>query len=303
MCEPHRSAFTSELRVGVAGLGRMGSAIAARLLERGFPLNVWNRTSARADALVARGAHRAASAAALAATSNLVITSLTDDVGLEQVYLGTNGLLEPAHEDCLFVDTSTVLPQTAIALASNVAARGGRFVDAPVLGTVTPARQGTLIAMVGGATPDVERARTVLDHIAKVVHHVGPVGAGMAMKLAVNIPLVTYWAAMADSFALIRARGLDEQQLISIISESPAALAQLTLKLPVLRGESTEVGFDIDGVVELCGAMEQLARAEEVRLATIDAARALYAAAAEAGWGARDVAAVARYSLPSRSGS
>ncbi len=297
------TAFRSELRVGVAGLGRMGSAIAARLLERGVPLNVWNRTSARADALVALGAHRAASAAALAATSNLVITSLTDDVGLEEVYLGKNGLLEPVHEGCLFVDTSTALPQTAIALASSVATRGGRFVDAPVLGTVTPARQGTLIAMVGGATADVERARTVLDHIAKIVHHVGPVGAGMAMKLAANIPLVTYWAAMADSFALIRARGLDERQLISIIADSPAALAQLTLKLPVLRGESTEVGFNIDSVVQLCGAMEKLARAEEVRLTTIDAARALYSAAAEAGWGARDVAAVARYSLLSGSRS
>jgi 3-hydroxyisobutyrate dehydrogenase len=303
MAEPRITAFESELRVGVAGLGRMGSAIAARLLERGVPLNVWNRTPARAAALVALGAHRASSAAALAASSNLVITSLTDDVGLEQVYLGKNGLLEAVHEGCLFVDTSTVLPQTAIALASNVATRGCRFVDAPVLGTVTPARQGTLIAMVGGAAPDVALARTILDHIAKTVHHVGPVGAGMAMKLAVNIPLVTYWAAMADSFALIRAHSLDEQQLISIISDSPAALAQLKLKLPVLRGESTEVGFDIDGVVQLCGAMQKLAAAREVRLATIDAARALYAAAAEAGWGGRDVAAVARYSLLSGSES
>jgi 3-hydroxyisobutyrate dehydrogenase len=290
----------SAIQVGLAGLGRMGCALAARLLECGVPVVVWNRTSGPECELVSRGATAAHSASALAEACHVVLTSLSDDAALDSVYLGSNGLLSHPANGQLFIDTSTVLPSTVRRIAKHVEQAGASFVDAPVLGTVAPARAGQLIIMVGGAESDVQRAREVLQNVARIVHHVGGIGAGAAMKAALNIPMMAYWAAMADSFKIARAYKLDPNQLAAIIADSPAALAQLRLKLPILLGHSEEVGFDIRGVLKLCEMMNRLNQTEQWSLPTIDAVHAICSEAATAGWGDRDIAALPRFCLTAR---
>jgi 3-hydroxyisobutyrate dehydrogenase len=285
----------SESRVGVAGLGRMGRALAARLLERGVPIAVWNRTPAPERELVNQGALVVDTPSALSISSTLVLTSLADDAALEAVYRGADGLLSGPPGGRLFVDTSTVLPATARHLAEHAKRAGAAFVDAPVLGTVAPARAGQLIVLVGGSDSNVLRARAVLNNIARVVHHVGDVGAGAAMKVALNIPMMAYWAALADSFAVARACKLDPKQLAAIISDSPAALAQLRLKMPILLGDSHEVGFDIDSVLKTCAMMTRLGQIENTPLPSVESSQTIFSAAARGGWGNRDVASVPRF--------
>jgi 3-hydroxyisobutyrate dehydrogenase len=283
--------------VGVAGLGRMGTAMASRLLERGVPVVVWNRNPASIEPLVSRGAARAGSPAELTSASQVVLTSLLDDAALDAVFSGPEGLLKGHLQGKLFIDTSTVSPSTVVRIAEMSAAGGAAFVDAPVLGTVTPAREGRLIVMAGGTAENVARARATLNHIAAVIHHVGEVGSGVAMKMAVNVPMTAYWAAMADSFALARACKLDAKQLVESIAKSPAALAQLQLKMPVLLGESTQVGYDIRGVLKDCEVIRRLAASKHLALPMLEGAFAAFTTAEAGGWGDRDVAAVPRFQL------
>src|SRR5262245_35235689 len=127
-------------RIGLVGLGRMGQAMAGRLLDAGFPLAAYNRTRAKAEGLVERGAAWASSPAELAERSDIVLTILTDERAVEQIYLGENGLLAAAASGKLFVEMSTIRVATIHMLRPHVEARGGHLVDAPVSGTVEPAR-------------------------------------------------------------------------------------------------------------------------------------------------------------------
>ena len=174
---------------------------------------------------------------------------------------------------------------------------GASFIDAPVLGTVAPARAGRLIVMAGGRPEHIAAARATLGHIAGAINHVGDVGSGAAMKLAINLPMAAYWAAMADSFALAQAAKLDVAQLVKIIADSPAALAQLESKLPVVLGHSAQVGYDIQGVLKDCDVIKRVAAANGLRLPMLDGMVTAFAAAVTGGWGGRDVAAVPRFQL------
>jgi 3-hydroxyisobutyrate dehydrogenase len=285
-------------RVGIAGLGRMGRALATRLLECRVALAVWNRTPGPERELVAKGALAVESPTALVQTCQIVVTSLANDQALEAVYSSQGGLLSGSAAGRLFIDTSTVLPATARRVAEHAKRVRAAFVDAPVLGTVAPARAGQLIVMVGGSEADVLKARAVLNNIARVVHHVGDVGSGAAMKVAVNIPVMAWWAALADSFKVAQACRLNPDQFAAIIGDSPAALAQLRLKMPILLGQSAEVGFDINGVLKLCDMMNQLAQTTGICLPSLEATREMFAAAAQGGWGERDVAALPRFRPP-----
>ncbi len=208
------------MRIGVAGLGRMGSAIARRLLEQGHEVTVWNRSPGKTAPLVAAGAKEAASAAELARGVEAVITILTDAAAIEAVYGGPAGLLagEPAGK--LFIEMSTVRPETEVALAQKVTAAGGIFVECPVGGTVGPALQGKLIGLAGGEPTAFARAKPILDHLCRRVDHVGPPGAGASMKLAINLPLTVYWQAMGEAYALCRHLGADPAWLVELFADT-----------------------------------------------------------------------------------
>jgi 3-hydroxyisobutyrate dehydrogenase len=282
-------------RIGIAGLGRMGQALAARLLEAGFSLAVYNRTRAKAEALLARGAAWAASPAKLSEQSDIVLTILTDERAVEQTYLGECGLLAAGVSGKLFVEMSTIRLSTIHVLCPQVEARGARLVDAPVSGTVEPARQGQLLALVGGAPADVERARPALATFSRRIVHLGPSGAGTLMKLALNMPMAIFWAGLAEAMAMGRQFGLDTAQMLDVYLDSPVALPALRLKAPLLLGAPHEVAFDVTGVRKDLLAMVATAQDAGVPTATGSAALALFAAATAAGYGERDLVFLVEY--------
>jgi 3-hydroxyisobutyrate dehydrogenase len=170
--------------------------------------------------LAAAGATVAASARELASFSDLVITMLTDAPAIDAAYHGAGGLLAGEVRGKLFVDMSTVRPEVERALAARVRARGAALIDCPVGGTVGPARDGKLFGFVGGDADDVARAKPVLDQLCRRVEHVGAVGAGASMKLAINLPLLVYYQALGEALSLCDSLKLDPARLVDIFADT-----------------------------------------------------------------------------------
>lgn len=211
------------MQIGVAGLGAMGANIAARLMEVGHQVTVWNRHPDKTKPLAAAGAKVANTPAELAGAVEAVLTSLADGAAIDAVYNGPNGLLLGDVKGKLFIEMSTVAPKVETDLAAKVRAKGAAFVECPVGGTTGPARQGKLLGLMGAEPTDAERARPIMDQLCRKVEHCGPVGAGSAMKLAINLPLMVAWQAYGEAFALARLVGLEPKRLMDLFVESSGA--------------------------------------------------------------------------------
>ncbi len=282
-------------QIGLIGLGRMGQAIGMRLLNAGFPLCVYNRTRAKADELLANGATWAASPAEVASRAAIVLTILTDDQAVEQVYCGENGLLSGDCESKLFAEMSTIRTATIQALEPRVRAKGAHLLDAPVSGTVEPARQGQLLTLVGGDAADLERARPAFATFSRRIVHMGPSGSGTTMKLALNMAMAIFWAGLSEAMAMGQQFGLTIEQMLDVYLDSPVALPALRAKAPLLLGEPHEVAFDVTGIRKDLLAMVSTAQSVGVPAATGSSALALFAAATAADYGDRDLVAIVEY--------
>ena len=211
------------MKIGVPGLGAMGAAIAARLIEAGHEVMVWNRTAAKAKPLTDAGAKLAGSPAELAKACEAVITILTDGAAIDEVYSGPSGLLSVDVKGKLFIEMSTVAPKVETDLAPKVRGKGAALVECPVGGSTAPARQGQLLGLMGAEKADAERARPLLEQLCRKVEHCGPVGAGAAMKLAINLPLMVAWQAYGEAFAIARDVGWEPRRLLDLFVESNGA--------------------------------------------------------------------------------
>jgi len=208
------------MKIGVCGTGKMGSAIAQRLIEVGHEVAVWNRNPARTKPLVDAGAKQLGTPAELAGSCEIVISMLLNDAASDAVYNGPNGLLTVKLNGKLLIDASTVLPETNVKVGAAVVAAGAGFVECPVGGTVGPARQGKLFGFAGGTPADVARAMPVLEQLCRRVEHVGAIGAGATMKLAVNLPLLVYWQALGEALAICKPLNLPAEKVIDILSDT-----------------------------------------------------------------------------------
>jgi 3-hydroxyisobutyrate dehydrogenase len=282
------------MRVGIMGYGRMGAAMGARFAAQGHQLIVWNRSAEPRAAALAAGAQVVETPAEVAQASDVVLSSLFDETAVRSVYLGTAGIASATLNGRLVIDTSTVPPRLAPALAHAVSSAGGRFVDAPVLGTVGPAREGRLIALLGGASSAVAEAAVILRSVARAVHPMGGAGAGYAAKLAINLLKGTYWAALGDCLCLAKRFGIDQNAILDVIESGPGALVELAGKMPVLRGAITGPAFDIDGGLKDLQVIVAAGGGGEAVPVASSALEAV-SRAVKGGWGKRDIAAVALY--------
>lgn len=288
------------MQIGVAGLGRMGAAIARRLMDVGHQVVVWNRTPDKARRLGDAGAEVAATPAELVAKAEMVITILTDAEAIESVFHGENGLLSAAPMGKLFVEMSTVQPATEIALAKAVVARGAAFIECPVGGTVGPALAGKLIGLAGGEKADVDRARPVLEQLCRRVDHVGPVGAGASMKLAINLPLAVFWQALGESYALCRHLGVDTQLLVELFADTsggPNVLkARGSAVARALAGQDpASATFDCDSMRKDLRTMVLEGKARGFSLPLAERTLAVLDQASSDGWGQRDCVEMPAY--------
>jgi 3-hydroxyisobutyrate dehydrogenase-like beta-hydroxyacid dehydrogenase len=216
----------------------MGRPMGMNLLKAGFPLTVWNRTTSRADELVAAGAQLAKSPREVAENCEFMLTIVSDPPALEEVLWGDNGAMRALRRDSIYMDSSTVSPELARKIAAACKERGVRFLDGPVTGGDWGAKKGELVFMVGGEADTFAAAEPVFRAMGKKWFHLGPNGAGQTIKLAMNLILALQVDALAEALALVSAAGLEGEKLIEVLQSSMARSGILDVKAPnLLKGE------------------------------------------------------------------
>jgi len=275
----------------------MGAAIAQRLLGMNHEVSVWNRTAEKTQPLAAAGAKVAATPRELAAASETLVTILTDAAAIDAAYYGKDGLLAADVSGKLFIEMSTVRPETERGLAGKIRAKGAAMIECPVGGTIGPAKDGKLFGFVGGEAADVARARPLLEQMCRRFEHVGPVGAGASMKLAINLPLLVFWQAFGEALALCSPLGLDAARLINIFADTSGGPNVLKNRGPALaaaiQGKSTgPVTVDVDAMRKDLRTMVEEGRSLGAELPVTSRALECYDQAAGAGLGKGDITGI-----------
>ncbi|MCY3980396.1 MAG: NAD(P)-dependent oxidoreductase [Alphaproteobacteria bacterium] len=272
------------------GLGRMGRAMAERLEDRGANLIVWNRKGLKAKGLRAR---RAATPSYLADQTDLILSVMADQAAIKAAYSGVDGLLTADLSGKTVVEFCTMSPDQSKELAAKVESSGGSFLECPVGGTIAPARKGALLGLAGGPVEALETARPVLNHLTRRLEHLGPVGAGAAMKLAINLPLMVYWAALGEALGLARAGGIDPTRALDILADSSGAIGAAKTRVPpiaetVVTGDPGAVNITMDASLKDMREMVALAEAHGIASDVVSAAKARAERASDGGWGGCD---------------
>ena len=283
--------------VSVVGTGRMGAAMVARLRGAGHPVTVFNRTRLRADDLAARtGATVADSPREAAGAADFVLVSLADDGSVLGAYGGPDGLVAGLRPAAVVLEASTVAPQTVKSLVAPVARTGATLLDAPVSGSVPVVQRGELTFMVGGDPDALDRARPVLAPLAAEVVHLGVAGTGAAMKLAVNAVVFGLNQALAEALVLAERAGVDRETAYRVFAASAVAAPYVRYKRDAFEHpDGTPVAFMLDLVAKDLALIGALAAGTGARMAQADTNRRIVREAVEAGYGARDISAVAEY--------
>jgi 3-hydroxyisobutyrate dehydrogenase len=288
------------MQIGIAGIGKMGAAIAQRLIEVGHTVTVWNRSADKRKPLAAAGAALAATPAELADKSEVVITILTDAAAIDAVYGGASGLLAGDVHGKLFIEMSTVRPQTELALAAKVRAKDAAIVECPVGGSTSPARQGKLIGLMGAESADAARARPILEQLCRRLEHCGPIGAGAVMKLTINMPLMIYWQALGEALALCRPLGLDPARIMDLLADTSGGPNVLKVRgagvAQMLKGgDAGPVTFDVDSAVKDLRTMVAEGTAHGVELPLTETTLGCYEETKRNVSGAAEVSSVSVY--------
>jgi len=214
-------------QVAFIGLGRMGHGMAGRYLDAGLSVAVWNRSKAKAEDLIARGAHWASSPAEAADGAEAVVTMVADDAASRAVWLGKEGAAGKMKAGSLAIECSTVSHQHALDMARELRGRGLTYIDCPVTGLPQAAAAGKLTLLVGADAADLDRARPYLAPIGDVVRHFGAVGTGTVFKLINNLMGAVQIASLAEGVAMAEQAGLDMNLVAEALATGAVASPQV----------------------------------------------------------------------------
>ncbi|MFI7675862.1 NAD(P)-dependent oxidoreductase [Actinophytocola sp. NPDC049390] len=280
------------VRLGFLGLGVMGRPMALNLARAGTPLVVWNRTARRCAELRAAGATVARSPAEVFAAASTVLMMLADDVAVDTVLARGTPEFAGRVSGHTIVHMGTTAPGWSRALADDVAAAGGRYVEAPVSGSRIPAVKGELVAMLaGGAAAEVAPLLAPMCHETVLC---GPVPNGLLTKLAVNLYLITMVTGLAEAVHFARRHGLDLARFAGVLDAGPMASAASRVKTAKLLAGDFDVQASITNVLENNRLVAEAAREAGVASPLLDVCHALYGETAALGHGEEDMVAVVR---------
>ncbi|HEX6329844.1 MAG TPA: NAD(P)-dependent oxidoreductase [Actinomycetota bacterium] len=280
------------MNVAVLGTGRMGGAMVGTLRRAGLAVVAWNRDRTKVDRVAAEsGATVAATPREAVAGADVVITSLADDAAVEAVY---EEAVEGLHAPQVVLEMSTIAPATVRGVAERMARTGAVVLDAPVSGSVSLVETGQLTVMVGGDAEDLERARPVLEALSAKLLHVGTLGAGATMKLAVNALVHGLNVALAESLVLAERAGVERTTAYEVFASGAAAAPFVLYKRAAYeRPDETPVAFSLDLVHKDLELILGLATEVGAPMPQAAVNRQAVRAAVEAGLGERDLSAIA----------
>lgn len=271
-------------RVGVIGLGRMGSAIAQRMSAQGSSVLGWTRSGRKAD-----GVESVATLAELAKNSDTLILSLFDDHAVSAVL---DTLLECDLEGKQIIETSTVVPDLLKDRISRLTKLGVTAVDAPISGGPELVLQGKCGIFIGGETDAAVRAQDSLKAISNRIFHVGPLGAGLAMKTINNGMLQTYFNGLADFMPMAKRAGLPLETALRILCGGPAGIPMITDRIDKVLGTDTDVGFTINATLKDNIVFKKVVESFGLESPMLDGYNQVSGGAIDAGFGEHDVAAL-----------
>ena len=280
-------------KIGFIGLGVMGEPMAANLLRKGFEVTVYNRTPGKADKLIELGADEAATPAAVAKTSEMIITMISNDDAIREVYYGKDGILSSSDAGTVIIDSSTISPMLARELARDTAAKFGDFLDAPVTGSKPAAESGTLVFMVGGDADVIHKVNDVLLAMGRKVIPMGPSGSGATAKLAHNTIVGINTAALVEGMAIAASGGIDAAAFLELVQSGGAASRMAELKSQKLLDRDFSVQFSLELMLKDLRLSSVLSDNLKTPTPVLETVKSLFQMADSMGLGALDLSAVA----------
>jgi 3-hydroxyisobutyrate dehydrogenase len=287
-------------RVGFIGLGAMGAPMCRNLLKAGFPLTVWNRSRPAIDALAAEGAQAGPSAADVARGAEVIVLCVPNSPQVVEVVTGPDGVLAGAAAGAIVVDMSTIDPNVSQQVAAACAAKGVRFLDAPVSGGTVGAVNGTLTIMVGGDAAVLEEVRPVLAAMGTNIFHVGDVGMGEVVKLCNNLIYAAQMVAVAEAFTMGVKAGADPKMMFEVITRSTGKCVALDTRTPVAgvvanspASNDWQPGFMTALMLKDLGLALDFGKAQAVPMFVTAVAEQVHRLAVNEGHGRKDFSALA----------
>ena len=285
------------MKVALVGAGRMGTAMGGRVAAAGHDLVVFNRTRSRAQEAARRiGADVADTARQAAGFAEVCLVSLADDAAVMATYQGEDGLIAGLRTGVVVCDTSTVAPATVRDLAPHVAQRGATLLDTPISGSVPVAESGTLTVMAGGDLAALDLGRPVLDSFAKMIFHLGEIGAGATTKLVVNSLVHSLNVAVSEALVLAEKAGLNRETVYDVFEAGAVGAPFVKYKRGAfLRPGEVPVAFSLALVAKDQELLHDLAEQAGARMDQAEAGRKLVAETIRAGMAERDMSEVATF--------
>jgi 3-hydroxyisobutyrate dehydrogenase-like beta-hydroxyacid dehydrogenase len=280
-------------RIGFLGLGIMGSRMAARVAQAGFPLTVWTHTPGKANRWASEhDAVAVSTPAEVARGSDIVVSMVVDEAQVSSILLGEHGVASSAAPGLLCVDMSTIAPVASRRIGAALAERSLAMLDAPVTGSSPRAAAGTLTIMAGGAPEDFARALPLLEAIGELIVHVGPLGQGAMLKLINNSLGAANAAALAEALLLAQATGVDLDAFVAVTSTGSGASAQLDTKAAPMRAHDYTTLFKTAHLLKDVRLCLEEAQAAGIPFPSAAHARDLLTATLGRGYGEQDYAAI-----------
>jgi len=283
------------MRLGWVGLGNMGIPMATNLIKAGFELTVYNRTKEKANELLELGASYKETPKEVTENVDVVITMVADDQAVREVFTREDGVLAGLSSGKIVVDMSTISPYTSKKIASLCGAKDAKVLDAPVSGSVAPAKAGELVVLVGGDKDTYETCKPIFDVVGKASFYLGENGAGSNAKLAINSMLGIYIQGLAETVLFAEKAGVPRETMLEIIKLSAVGAPIANIKTPGIIQDQYPAAFALKHATKDLRLATEKAEEMDIQFPLIEKAFATYNGALQSGMGDLDLMAVLTY--------
>ena len=277
-----------KLKIGWVGLGNMGNPMVMNLLKAGYEVSVFNRTKDKEAALITEGAKAATSLKDIIDNNDVIITMLSNDTAVKEVFEGEGGLLSANCSGKVIINMSTVSPETSRYLNTLCKEKQVHFIDAPVSGSVKPAQEGTLVILVGAANADFQIAKPIFDVLGKIAIHVGEPAVASSAKLAINYLLGLNLQGLAETVLFAEKNGVSKADMLNIINQGACGNGITNIKAPAIINDNYPAAFALKHLVKDLG----LAKAAGLDSPLIHPLYDSFVQAQDEGLGEQDVMAI-----------
>jgi len=281
------------MNIGIIGTGLMGSAIAERLIERGFTVYVHNRTKQRSDALVRKGGIRIGNPSELGKKCNYVIISVTDGNAVKEILFGNNGLIYSNNNQLSIIDTSTVLPEDSIYCANLMKRKGYAMIQAPIMGGPDATRKGDVISIVSGDKKIMEKCRRILTNFSKKIFYAGHRdGAANYLKLGLNLNIALIAISLSESIIFIKKSKTDPTVFLDILNSTYFKTGLSEVKGPKMIRNNFEPKFFLKNMLKDVQLLNECAKRNNASLSFSSLAEQYFRMAANRGYSELDYTAI-----------